>query len=351
MTTIQTLREWVMSRPKTFIGIVAAVAVAAAAVVTVVAWPHDDGFPGDAAFSYRGTVVTVASLQERMHVLSALYGVAEPTDPAAQDKYWRAAAQADAMSMVLDNAGATAGVVVTDQKANSLLQQMAQSQLQGDPTTALAALLEKFGVSKADVLAEIKRQEEIALLFQQVTKSASKAPSTAEASAYFQTHAADFAVPEQRHLLNIVVSSQTQAQEVVNAAKSTDFGSLATKYSLDSATRSKGGDLGTVAASTLDAAYAKAAFGAATGGIFGPVQTQSGWNVGKVVAIVASRSVTFDSVRTNVIATMQSNNTMTAWKAWLSNQLTTADVRYAARYKPADPLQLPTVNVPTGSPS
>ena len=351
MKMMETLRRLVTSRPKLVAGAAAVAVVAAAAGITFAAWPADGGLPSDAAFSYHGTVVTVTELQGRMQVLKALYGVAKPTDSAGQDKYWRAAAQADAMSMILDNAASAAGLVITDQKANALLQQMVSSQLSGDPTTALNTLLKKFNVSKSDVLAEIKRQEEIALLFQQVTKSASKAPSDADAAAYFHAHATDFATPEKRHLLNIVVSSQSQAQALVTAAKGTDFATLAKQYSLDNATRSKGGDLGTVAAASLDTAYAKAAFAAPEGAVFGPVQSQYGWNVGEVTGIVPGRTATFASVRSNVISTMQSNSAMSAWKSWLSNELASAGVRYAAAYQPADPLQLPTVNVPTGSPS
>jgi peptidyl-prolyl cis-trans isomerase C len=352
MTAIARIGEAVRRR-RLAVSAAVVVLLAVAATVTVLAWPHDDGgdgLPQNAAFSYRGTVVTVTALQQRMHLLGALYGVEEPKGSAAQDKYWRAAAQADAMSLILDQAAAAEGVVVTTSKAEQLLQQMASSQLSSSstsPSASLNALLKKFGVTKAQVLEEVKRQEEIALLFQKVTQKASATPSDADLRTYFRTHASDFAVAQKRHLLNIVVAKQSQAKALIAAARSTGFEQLARRYSLDDATRSKGGNLGTVAASALDAAYAKAAFAAPVGGVFGPVKTQYGWNVGKVVSVVAGHSVTFASVRKAVVYALQSNRAMAAWQTWLRAQIAQAGVHYASTYRPADPLQLPAVNLPT----
>lgn len=325
----------------------AVVVVAIAVAATAMMWPRGDGLPKNAAFSYRGTVVTIPQLQQRMHVLHALYGVSEPKGSTAKDKYWRAAAQADAMSMILEHAAAADGIVVTDRQANALLQQMVSSQLSGSGASSLSVLLKKFGVSEADVLLEVKRQEEIGLLFQKVTRHAAAKPSDADVATYFQAHAADFAIPEKRHLLNIVVATKTQAEAIIAAAKTTSFSTLAKRYSLDDATRSKGGDLGTAAASALDTTYAAAAFAAPSGGIYGPVQTQFGWNVGKVVAVVASRSVALSEVQANVVSALQSSRAMAAWRTWLAHQVAAAGVRYASAYRPVNPLQLPAVNLPS----
>lgn len=326
------------------------IVVGAVTTLTVAPWSKSNDLPKDAAFSYRGSVVTVADLQARVHVLGALYGVAEPTGKAAQAKFWRAAAQADAMSLILEHAAATDGIVITQKEANSVLQQMITTQLTGsNAQAAFDAILKKFGVTQADVLLEVKRQQQIGQLFQRVTRSASATPSAADLDAYFQAHASDFGVPQRRHILNIVVASQSEADAIVQAAKKTAFGTLANRYSLDGSTRLKGGDLGTVAASTLDSVYAKAAFAATPGTVFGPVHTTYGWNVGKVVAVVPARPAVFASVRSQVLSALQSSRALAAWRAWLTKQVASAGVRYAAAYRPADPTSLPAINLPTGS--
>lgn len=340
-----------LTRRRRWLGVVALlVAVGAVTAMTVQPWSNGDDLPKDAAFSYRGTVVTVAQLEARVHVLGALYGVAEPRGTAARDKFWRAAAQADAMSLILEHAAATDGIVITQKQADAVLQQMITTQLTGsNAQAAFDAILKKFGVSQADVLLEVKRQQQIGQLFQRVTQRVAATPSAADLMAYFQAHSADFGVPQQRHLLNIVVGSRSQAEAIVQAAKTTSFGTLANRYSLDGSTRLKGGDLGTVAASTLDAAYAKVAFAAAPGAVFGPVHTTYGWNVGKVVSVVAARPAAFAVVRGQVASALQSSRALATWRAWLAQQVARAGVRYASAYRPADPTRLPAINLPTGS--
>lgn len=350
MNTIRKVWTVAKERRRLFAGAVVLIVVAAVTAAVVPNWGHGGGLPRNAAFDYRGRLVTVADLKARVRILGALYGVEEPSGSAAKDKFWRAAAQADAMSLVLEHAAAADSIVITEKQASSVLQQMITTQLTGgDPQTAFDAVLKKFGVTQADVLLEVKRQQQIGLLFQKVTRSVSASPSTADLEAYFRAHESDFATPERRHLLNIVVSSRSQADAVLKAAGTTSFGVLARRYSLDGSTRLKGGDLGTVAASSLDSTYAKAAFAAAPGGLFGPVQTSYGWNVGKVVSVVAARPVTFASVRSRVAAALQSERALTVWRQWLTKQIVDAGVRYAAAYRPADPTSLPAIAAPTGS--
>ncbi|MGH3624029.1 MAG: peptidylprolyl isomerase [Sciscionella sp.] len=54
--------------------------------------------------------------------------------------------------------------------------------------------------------------------------------------------------------------------------------------SIDGSTRSKGGDLGEVAEEQLQPDYAKVAFAAGNGEIFGLVKNNYGWNIGRVSA-------------------------------------------------------------------
>jgi peptidyl-prolyl cis-trans isomerase C len=324
--------------------------IAALAAVGVVAWNKTHGLPSDAAFKFGGTVVTTSDLDQRIKVLGALYGVQQPTDSAKVDKFRRAAAQADAMTLILDKAATSAGIVISDKSARDTLTQMLGSQLGSDPQQSFDAILTKFGVSENDVLVEIKRQQAIALLFRQETKSASGVPSSSDVATYFQQHTSDFSVPAKRHLLNIVVKTRADAATVVRAARVDQFSALARRYSLDDSTRSKGGNLGTVSATQLAGAYAKAAFAARIGSVFGPIKTSHGWNVGKVVSGTAGRAASLATSRAQVIANMRSERALDAWRSWLTAQVTAAHITYADAYRPADPNALPAIaGVPTAS--
>lgn len=346
------LREWfvvdgVLQRARVAITVAVVIALAAAGAV---AWRKTHDLPSDAAFKYGGTVVTIHDLDQRIHALGALYGVKQPTDASKVDAFRRAAAQADAMTMVLDKAAADDGIVISDKSARDTLTQMLGTQLGGSPQKSFDALLTKFGVSEDDVLLEIKRQQEIALLFRKVTKDASAVPSAADVTSYFQQHKADFAVPPRRHLLNIVVATRAQAVRLLALARTSDFASLARRYSLDDSTRSKGGDLGTVTRAQLAGAYAKAAFAARPGQVFGPVRTSHGWNVGEVLGTTPGRRVTLAKVRSQVITNMRSERALDAWRSWLSQQIADAHITYADDYRPTDPTALPSMaGIPTSS--
>lgn len=333
------LGDW--SRRQRIIAAVVVVALLGAA--GFFAWHRSQALPDDAAFKYGDTVVTTAALNERVDVLGALYGVQKPTDAAQLDTFQRAAAQANAMTLILDDAAADAGIVISDKAARDTLSKMLSQQLAGDPQQAYDALLTKYGVSDADVLLEVKRQQSIALLFRQVTKDVTGAPSDADVTAYFEQHKAEFATPPRRHLLNIVVGSRADARRIARIADASNFKSLARQHSLDDSTRESGGDLGSVAVADLDDAYAKAAFAAARNSVFGPVKTSYGWNVGLVLGATKGRPANLAKIRSTVVANMQSERALTAWRDWLGQRIKDAGVRYADAYRPSDPDAVPAI--------
>jgi peptidyl-prolyl cis-trans isomerase C len=338
------------SSPATRIGALV-VALAVVTGIAVVSVTKLTGLPPDAAFSFGGTDVSKAELTDRVHLLGALYGIAEPEDVKAQDTFRRDVAQAVAVSMILDRAAKDEGIEISSKSARDTLSEMISSQLGADPQTAFTSILGQYGVNEDDVLGEIKRQQSIARLFRLVTKEAVATATPTAAAAYFAEDPARFAIPEQRQISNIVVRTRAEAKAVLLRARSTDFATLATSTTLDDATRAQAGDLGTVTAAQLDPAFAEVAFSAAEGGLFGPVKSEFGWNVGKVGTVVAGRSSTFASVEERVTDDLRSGRGLAAWRDWLRDQIRHADVDYAAVYRPAHPDELPAdtsvVNPPT----
>jgi peptidyl-prolyl cis-trans isomerase C len=91
----------------------------------------------------------------------------------------------------------------------------------------------------------------------------------------------------------------------------------------------------------LEKPYADAAFGAAQGAVFGPVRTQSGWNVGVVTAIQpsvpADPAALHEPLKQQLLLERQGER----WREFLGGELAAADVRYADDFLPADPDSLP----------
>jgi peptidyl-prolyl cis-trans isomerase C len=282
-----------------------------------------------------GETLTQQQFQQRVHVLSAVYGVQEPTDPAAKGTFQRTAAKAIAVDDLVYRKAQEQGITTSDATARNQLGTVI-SQTPGGKT-AFVSQLSAAGLSEGDVLNEIKRTMAASQLSAKITE---KVPATNEkdAQAYYSAHTAAMAAPETRHLLNIVVSSREAAQSVLDQAKSgTPFATLASRNSLDASTKDKGGDLGSVSAAQLEPAYADAAFKTPQDGFFGPVQTRNGWDVGQVAGSTPAVPRTFDQVKKELGSEMQSAAKLKMWTAWLTDALKTAGIEYADAYRPADP--------------
>lgn len=297
---------------------------------------HELGkLPAGAVFQAGNTVVTEDQLDHRVTVMRFLYGVQQPTDPAGLDQFKRSVAKAVAVSGVVDDAARAAGIVIADKAASDQLDKLVSDN--GTDRRTFIQQLGASGVSEQDVLDEIKRQQAGARLFGQVTAPV-KAATDADAQRYYDQNRAQMVSPEQRELANIVVSSPDQAQLVAQQARSgADFGALAAQYSIDGSTKGKGGALGTVTAGQLDPGYAKAAFSAPAGSVFGPVQTQNGWNVGRIGAVHPGSPMTFDQVKDAIKTKLDNDGKLKVWDDFLVAKIKAANIEYAPAYQPADP--------------
>jgi peptidyl-prolyl cis-trans isomerase C len=318
--------------------VVPVLSVTLLAGLAFVGFRHFTGLPEDAALSYDGQVVTQTQLADRVHLLGALYGVKEPTGTRARDTFRRDVAKAVAVSLILDKAATKRHIVISDKSARDTLAAMVKGQLGSDPEAAFTKLLGEFGVNENDVLAELKRQQAIARLFKSVTKKTVDGVTADEVRSYFDKDPGRFAVPEQRNLRNIVVASQKDASAVlVRARGGENFGRLAQQTSLDGATRTKSGELGTVTEAQLDPTFGRSAFAAHAGGLFGPVKSAHGWNVGLVRKVLPRKATTYASVQDQVEDAVRSERGLVAWRHWLGAEIKDAHVTYAAKYLPAHP--------------
>jgi peptidyl-prolyl cis-trans isomerase C len=300
--------------------------------------------PDGAVLEVGGVTVSQADYQSRTDVLSALYGVVPPNDPAGKDRYQRDVAQAVATSLVIDQQATAQGVVVTDKDVQDALNTMIQTQFpQGRQSFDQA--LSRLHISQLNVTDEIHRQLAASRLFDKITGSVPPVTDADVAQAY-QQRQAQMVTPEARHLRNIVVGNQQQAQQLADQARGgADFAALAAS-SLDKSTAGQGGDLGTLAASQLEKPYADAAFAAPAGSVFGPVQTGTGWNVGQVVAVQPATPLTLDQVKEPLRQQVDRERRIGIWRPWLTDQVKQADVRYADAYQPANPDELPADSTP-----
>lgn len=344
--------------PRTWPGRIVGVVVVLALVAGVGGgiWYRTQQVPDGAALAVGDRVVTVPELDDRVQTLRALYGVQPPVeDPPKMDAFRRDAAKAVAVTMVLEDRATEMGVGVADAKVRQTLDQYITQQLGPGPAARddFVEVLGNVGTSEDKVLNEIRQQMTVGELFNKVTEGVTTNDDDLRAA--FPRYADRLGKPETRRLQNIVVTNKQAADKVAGELRGgADFAAVAKGNSIDNATRDAGGAMGTVSADQLQPEYANVAFKTPTGQIFGPVQNQFGWNVGRVGAITPGTPANFDQVKDKLRQLVDFDRRLEVWGQWMNDSLADGDVRYADDYRPADPDSAPTggtPGLPAGSPN
>lgn len=335
MTETQRRRLWVpRGRAKAAVAVVGVLSLLGALAWLTVEWVTR--LPDDAVLRVHDTVVTQEEFQQRLTVLEALYGVQPPEDGPDLDRFNGDAAKSVAVSLILDDAARERDIVVAGKTAQDALERLIRDQMP-EGRDAFIEFLGSQGISEREVRDEVTRQMRSARLFDAVTESVPQVTDDDVREAYADREA-QMVTPERRHLRNIVVETKSQAENIAaNARDGADFAKLARDQSMDAATKDKGGDLGTLTADRLDPAFSKVAFAAPKGAVFGPVQSQYGWNVGRVVGIKPGTPLSFEQVADQLKETLQSERKLDTWRSWLAQQIEDAETEYADDYRPIDP--------------
>lgn len=300
----------------------------------------DDELPEDAVMRVGERVVTMVQLEERVASLEALYGVQPPTEEGARDDFDRDAAKALALSLVLEREAADRGIVVSEKESRDELDKIIGERLGGDRQQFLTFLGDE-GLSEEQVLEEIVRTLQTTELYQEIIEDVPDA-TVDDAKAEYTSRRAQMTTPEKRRLRNIVVADQVSAERIAERlAQGDPFVEVARAETLDRASRSSGGDLGTRTAAELEPAYADAAFAVKQGEVFGPVQSQYGWNVGQVVKVVPGDPLSFEDVQVTLLEAITSKRQLDEWRSWLADTLAEAHIEYADSYRPDDPTGVP----------
>jgi peptidyl-prolyl cis-trans isomerase C len=301
------------------------------------------GLPGGVAARVGDTSVTNEEVQSRMQVLRALYGINPPKGKKKADTFRRDSAKAVAVSVVLDHAAESRDIVIAEKSARDTLTKMIDTQLP-DGRKSFIELLRTYGASEDDVIAEIMRQQRVDRLFQEITKDSAASVTEADVQAYFNKNKVSLVQPQQRSIQNLVVTDEKQAATLHRrAVAGENFTALVAKYSLDESTRSENGKLGFVSKAQLEDAYAEPAFAARVGSVFGPVKTEHGWNVGRVIASKVATDLKFADVKAELVTRLRYEKAYGTWRKWLAKEIKRTDVTYSDAYRPADPDSPPPV--------
>lgn len=124
-------------------------------------------------------------------------------------------------------------------------------------------------------------------------------PSEDEIKAYYDENINEYVTPESRNVLQMVFENREDADKARTALnKGTDFYSVAK----DIAKQDKAStELGNVSKDMLIADMSDAVFELPIGGIAGPVKSDLGWHIMKVVSVTPKKETTLASVRSKIV--------------------------------------------------
>jgi foldase protein PrsA len=145
--------------------------------------------------------------------------------------------------------------------------------------------LEESGQSEQDILLRVRIELLTSKLQEQVTEGADKVTDQ-QITDYYDRNRERFAQPERRDVRLVLTATEAKATRAKAAlARSGSWRSVAKRFSLDDATKSKGGKLAGVTEGQQEKALDDAIFAAAKGRLTGPVRTQFGHYVFEVTRV------------------------------------------------------------------
>jgi parvulin-like peptidyl-prolyl isomerase len=170
----------------------------------------------------------------------------------------------------------------------------------------------KFLTQSAMTVADVKYRVKVDALSNKlrdkVTKGKDKVTDD-QIQTYYNKNKARFAQPERRDLRIVLTKTKPKAEEALAALNSgQSFKTVAKKFSIDQASKSRGGVLLAVAKGQQEKALDTAVFAAAKGKLVGPVKTQFGYYVFKVQKITKASQQTLAQARTTIRQLLASQN-------------------------------------------
>ncbi len=254
-------------------------------------------------------------------------------DTAAYKQYVGQVVEYLVTQRVIEQAAADMDITVTTAEVTTQVEQIEEAYGGRDQ---VEELLGRQAMTYADFRSYLREQLVSQAVWEEVI--ADTAVTNAEARGYYDDHEDEYSTDETRTTRHILVKTKSAAQEVrallLDDSSAASWKRLAKELSTDTATKSKGGQLGAVAAGDTVAAFEKAVFSAEKGAISLPVKTRYGWHVLQVTKITPGDTVSFADAKQDIKDSLLAQEQSETWDAWLQERTEEADVRYAAAYDP-----------------
>ncbi len=150
-----------------------------------------------------------------------------------------------------------------------------------------------------------------------VTSSATVSEN--EVKQYYNANVDTFKTPKQINVEHIMSDSEATANKILKDIKSGEitFESAASKYSLDTRTKDKNGDLGWIPESANMPDFEVKLFATNIGKILGPIKTSYGWELFKVIGKKDASIKSLAEASQNIKKELLSKKQERLWNDWL----------------------------------
>ena len=166
--------------------------------------------------------------------------------------------------------------------------------------------LEDNGMSEEDILFRVKLDQLQTKLTKKITEGKS-VPTEEEVAAEYEKNKETYAVAETRDVSLVLTKTLEKAEEAkAELEDGASFKTVSEEFSIDEATKAKGGKLTDVARGQQDRDLEKAAFAAKQGELGGPVKAQFGYYVFEVDKINPASQPTLDEVKDQITQQLRS---------------------------------------------
>lgn len=287
---------------------------AALAVVTGAAGCGDEGVPSGAVATVDGEPIERQSFDHWLNVMAKSGGqpnatVPTPPDYANCDKpkpeckaeyetLRNQALQLLVSARWIEGEASDRGISVEDSDVEKAFEE--QKKLSFPNEADFEKWLEASGQTTQDVLMRVRFDLLSNKVREHVTKD-EKAATEAEISAYYRQNRQRFAQPERRDLQIVLTKTRAAADAAIaDLEAGRSWSAVAKEYSIDRATKAKGGALEDVVEGQHEKPLDEAIFKAPKTSVRGPVKTKFGYYVFAVTSIEAPSRQTFEQAKPTI---------------------------------------------------
>lgn len=191
----------------------------------------------------------------------------------------------------------------------------------------------RLGLDQTPVAIERMERAKEQLALDELMRAAVKAPADPtqeELEAYYALHQDELRSAEQLRVAHILVRSASQAKDLKRQLEQgADFARLAQRYSMDQATRHRGGDLGSYRKGVTDPELDATVTALKPGMVSDPVESSSGFHLVKLLSREHDTSVDAAAVRDRLRQELYAETQRQRFEALLSRLRATSAIKMA----------------------